>query len=95
MFDLSECDINNVPSGIYSLCRVFLKESLNLSANNLNSLSGGGSLRDLHQLKILNLSNNAFARLPDDIACLSSLIVSLFEFFIFSSLERCHVTFRS
>ncbi|XP_072379383.1 E3 ubiquitin-protein ligase LRSAM1-like isoform X1 [Diabrotica undecimpunctata] len=73
VFDLSECDIHNVPSGIYSLCRVFLKESLRLENNSLSSLNGGGSLKDLYVLKILNLNNNLFSHLPDDIGLLTNL----------------------
>ncbi|XP_056639062.1 E3 ubiquitin-protein ligase LRSAM1-like isoform X1 [Diorhabda sublineata] len=73
IFDISDCDIREVPSGIYSLCRVFLKESLNLEHNMLSSLSGGGSLKDLHLLKVLNLNHNVFTNLPDEIGLLSNL----------------------
>ncbi|KAK9877237.1 hypothetical protein WA026_016981 [Henosepilachna vigintioctopunctata] len=77
IFDLSECDIKEVPQGIYSLCRVFLKETLRLNSNNLTSLSGGGSLIDLRLLKVLNISYNKFAILPDDIG----VLVNLQEFY--------------
>lgn len=73
MFDLTDCDLNVVPNGIYSLCRVFLKESLRLENNCLSSLSGGGNLKDLHLLKILNISHNLFHTLPDDIYLLKNL----------------------
>lgn len=78
IFDLSDCDLNIVPNGIYSLCRVFLKESLRLENNALSSLSGGGNLKDLHLLKILNISNNLFQILPDDIY----LLKNLHEFYV-------------
>ncbi|KAJ8927930.1 hypothetical protein NQ314_019560, partial [Rhamnusium bicolor] len=73
VFDLADCYLHDVPSGIYSLCRVFLKESLRLENNCLSSLSGGGQLKDLYLLKILNISNNSFHSLPDDIYLLKSL----------------------
>ncbi|CAH1994127.1 unnamed protein product [Acanthoscelides obtectus] len=73
VFDISDCSLHEVPSGIYSLCRVFLKESLLLNNNCLSSLSGGGELNDLQLLKVLNISNNQFSHLPDDIHILKSL----------------------
>ncbi|VEN42039.1 unnamed protein product [Callosobruchus maculatus] len=73
VFDLSDCSLHDVPTGIYSLCRVFLKESLLLNNNSLTSLSSGGELKDLQLLKILNLSNNHFNNLPDDIHLLKNL----------------------
>ncbi|KAJ8967571.1 hypothetical protein NQ317_001783 [Molorchus minor] len=73
VFDLSECYIRDIPSGVYSLCKVFLKESLRLEDNCLTSLSEGGQLKDLQLLKILNISNNSFTSLPDDIFLLNNL----------------------
>ncbi|XP_044748828.1 E3 ubiquitin-protein ligase LRSAM1-like isoform X2 [Coccinella septempunctata] len=78
IFDLSECDIKDVPQGIYSLCRVFLKERLLLDSNSLSSLSGGGNLAELKFLKILNISHNNFVNLPDSIGSL----ISLQEFYV-------------
>lgn len=78
VFDISECGISHVPSGIYSLCRVFLKEVLNMSNNYLSSLSGGGNLKDLHLLKVLDISNNSFTALPDEVYLLKGLT----EFYI-------------
>lgn len=75
VFDLTDCGLKHVPSGIYSLCRVFLKESLLLDHNKLSSLSNGGHLSDLTGLKVLNLEFNHFSVLPDDIYLLSSLKV--------------------
>ncbi|CAH1101966.1 unnamed protein product [Psylliodes chrysocephalus] len=73
VFDLADCDLAEVPTGIYSLCRVFLKECLRLENNSLRSLSGGGDLKDLHLLKILNLNNNLFHHIPVEIALLKNL----------------------
>lgn len=56
------------------MCRILLKEQLNLSNNKLHNLTGGGnSLRDLAQIKYLNLSGNRFKKLPIDIYCLENL----------------------
>ncbi|XP_023020535.2 E3 ubiquitin-protein ligase LRSAM1 [Leptinotarsa decemlineata] len=73
IFDLSECELQDVPSGVYSLCRVFLKESLRLEHNCLSSLSGGGNLKDLFLLKILDISDNNFKTIPENIYLLTGL----------------------
>ncbi|XP_029166141.1 E3 ubiquitin-protein ligase LRSAM1-like isoform X2 [Nylanderia fulva] len=73
IFDVSECALKNVPSGIYSLCKVFRKESLLMYNNKLSSLSGGGALCDLSLLTVLDIHGNEFITLPPDIMCLSSL----------------------
>lgn len=76
IFDISDCGLRNVPSGVYSLCRVFLKERLYLGKNNLSSLSGGGNLKDLQLLKVLDLQDNIFVNIPDEIELLCNLLVS-------------------
>ncbi|XP_044272440.1 E3 ubiquitin-protein ligase LRSAM1-like [Tribolium madens] len=73
IFDLSDCNLRHVPQGIYSLCRVFLKEVLRLDRNCLSSLAGGGQLKDLLQLQVLDLHENAFTNLPEEIGVLRSL----------------------
>jgi E3 ubiquitin-protein ligase LRSAM1 len=75
VFDLSDCGLKLVPSGIYSLCRVFRKEALYLQENQLTSLVGGGNLCDLSMLEILDLHSNCFVRLPDEIGHLRNLQV--------------------
>lgn len=65
-FDLSDCMLKEIPPGVFVLCRVLLKERLQLQKNQLRMLSGGGSLNDLSRLQVLNLSFNRFTRLPDD-----------------------------
>ncbi|KAK9695945.1 Leucine rich repeat [Popillia japonica] len=77
VFDLSDCGITTVPSGIYSLCRVFLKDCLKLDNNNLSSFAGGGNLQDLHLLKILDIHANEFTSLPNEIDSLINLRVLL------------------
>lgn len=79
VFDVSECALKNVPSGIYSLCKVFRKKILLMYDNKLSSLSGGGALCDLSLLTVLDIHENEFTILPSDIMCLSSLKVSLSE----------------
>ncbi|XP_066585854.1 E3 ubiquitin-protein ligase LRSAM1-like isoform X2 [Prorops nasuta] len=73
IFDLSECALKQVPSGIYSLCKVFRKETLCMHSNKLSSLSGGGALNDLSMLTILDIHSNKFTKLPPEIMHLESL----------------------
>lgn len=68
--------MHDVPNGVFSLCRVFLKEVLILDHNRLSSLSNGGSLSDLQNLKILDIQHNVFTSLPKEIGLLKSLEVS-------------------
>ncbi|CAH0600590.1 unnamed protein product [Chrysodeixis includens] len=72
-FDLSECQLRQVPSGTYSICKVYRKEYLYLHNNNLQSLEEGGQLSDLYLIKVINLSGNRFSYLPNDIRYLVNL----------------------
>lgn len=72
-FDLSDCQLRRVPSGIYSICKVFRKDNLYLHNNCLQSLEEGGHLSDLRLIKILNLSSNNFYRIPNTIKYLTNL----------------------
>ncbi|XP_012217487.1 E3 ubiquitin-protein ligase LRSAM1-like isoform X3 [Linepithema humile] len=73
VFDVSECALKHVPSGIYSLCKVFRKKSLLMFDNKLSSLSGGGALSDLSLLTVLDIHGNEFNSLSSDIMYLTSL----------------------
>ncbi|XP_032688755.1 E3 ubiquitin-protein ligase LRSAM1-like isoform X2 [Odontomachus brunneus] len=73
VFDVSECALKHVPSGIYSLCKVFRKKVLLMYNNKLSSLSGGGALSDLLLLTVLDIHGNEFTTLPSGIMYLSSL----------------------
>ncbi|KAG7211490.1 hypothetical protein KM043_010762 [Ampulex compressa] len=73
VFDVSECALKHVPSGIYSLCKVFRKKALWMHSNKLTSLAGGGALSDLSLLVVLDIHGNDFTSLPSDIMCLQSL----------------------
>ena len=75
VFDLSGCDMTQVPSGIFSLIKVFHKESLLLQENALSNLSGGGNLADLSRLVLLDLSHNKFTQMPSDFSSMKSLQV--------------------
>lgn len=72
-FDLSECQLRQVPSGTYSICKVYRKERLYLQINCLHSLEEGGQLSDLYLLKVFNISSNRFSQIPSDIRYLVNL----------------------
>ncbi|XP_059149917.1 E3 ubiquitin-protein ligase LRSAM1-like isoform X2 [Physella acuta] len=74
-FDLSSCELMEVPSGVYAICRVLQKQVLLLHDNWLQGLGGGGEISDLSLLKILDLHNNELKCLPDDFGTLVSLQV--------------------
>lgn len=73
VFDLSQCDLKAVPSGIYSLCKVLRKEHLFLQCNQLSRLQDGGNIGDLALIVTLDLSSNKFTSLPQDIHFLKNL----------------------
>lgn len=77
-FDLSDCQLRRLPSGIFSICKVYRKEHLFLNENYLRSLDDGGQLSDLYLLALLNLSCNKFSHLPSDI----KYLVNLREFYV-------------
>ncbi|XP_022115791.2 E3 ubiquitin-protein ligase LRSAM1-like [Pieris rapae] len=75
-FDLSGCDLRHLPSGIFSICKVFRKEYLYLQNNKLKTLEEGGQLADLQLVKTLNISKNNFTQIPKSIRfllCLTEL----------------------
>ncbi|XP_014215899.1 E3 ubiquitin-protein ligase LRSAM1 [Copidosoma floridanum] len=73
VYDLSECNLENVPSSTYLLCEVFRKETLLLQCNRLKSLSGGGALKNLSLVTALDIHSNELNSLPSDIVNLISL----------------------
>lgn len=74
-FDLSDCAIRTVPSGVFILCRVLRKENLDLSRNQLQTLDGGGDISDLNLLRTIDLRQNLFKQLPSDVSRLTNLRV--------------------
>lgn len=75
-FVLSECDLKTVPSGVFILCRVLRKERLDLRTNRLRSLDSGGTLSDLALLTVLDLRENCFKKLPEDLEQMVNLKVN-------------------
>ncbi|XP_041769751.1 E3 ubiquitin-protein ligase LRSAM1-like isoform X1 [Anopheles merus] len=73
IYDLEDCNLKDVPAGVFVMCKVLRKEALTLSKNKLSSLAGGGTLDDLVLLQSLNLSYNRFKKLPEDIYKLENL----------------------
>ncbi|XP_030852966.1 E3 ubiquitin-protein ligase LRSAM1 isoform X2 [Strongylocentrotus purpuratus] len=74
-YDLSKCELTEVLAGTYSQCKVLRKEVLIMSDNLLSSLNGGGNIKDLSLLRVLDLRNNRFAQLPDALTELGQLQV--------------------
>ncbi|CAL1262934.1 unnamed protein product [Larinioides sclopetarius] len=72
-FDLSDCNLSEIPPGVFSMCRVFRKEALLLQNNHISNLSSGGSLKDLNQLQVLDLENNQLKKLPASFEKLANL----------------------
>lgn len=71
------------------MCRILLKEKLDISTNKLTNLLNGGSLKDLNTIKILNLNHNRIKKLPNDIFYLENLR----ELYLaFNSLEALPIT---
>jgi len=73
IYDISDCGLKNVPSGVYSRCKIQRKQALLIQDNELTSLSGGGELADLKEIASLDLHNNQLEKLPDEIGKLSNL----------------------
>lgn len=72
-FDVSDCELRQVPAGTFSICKVYRKEFLYLQNNKLHSLEEGGQVSDLYFIKILNLNSNKFSQLSSDIKFLVNL----------------------
>jgi len=79
VFDLSECALKIVPSGIFYRCKIMRKQAILLQENELVSLSGGGNLADLAEISLLDLHNNALEKLPEDVGALTKLTTLYLE----------------
>ncbi|XP_052223149.1 E3 ubiquitin-protein ligase LRSAM1-like isoform X2 [Dreissena polymorpha] len=75
VFDLSNCELEEVPSSTFPLCKVLQKEVLLLNNNWLAGLHGSGSLSDLVSIRVLDVHNNEIKSVPGEISLLQSLQV--------------------
>lgn len=76
ILDISACELSEVPSCAFSMCKVLQKKVLILHTNDLRSLVPKGCcLGALATLKVLDLHENKLTSLPDEIGQLSSLQV--------------------
>lgn len=73
VYDLADCNLKDVPPGVFIMCKVLRKELLTVAHNRLTALSGGGALLDLQLLVTLNLTGNRFKKLPEEIGALGNL----------------------
>ncbi|XP_033732703.1 E3 ubiquitin-protein ligase LRSAM1-like [Pecten maximus] len=73
-FDLSNCEMSEVPPNVYSLCKVLNKEALLLNDNWISGLDNS-KIADLKTLRVLDLHNNEIKLLPFEIGGSSKLQV--------------------
>ncbi|XP_051957614.1 E3 ubiquitin-protein ligase LRSAM1 [Xyrauchen texanus] len=76
ILDISTCDLSEVPSSAFSMCKVLQKKVLILHGNYLRTLVPKGCcIGGLATLRVLDLHENKLTSLPDDIGKLLSLQV--------------------
>ncbi|KAM9821100.1 E3 ubiquitin-protein ligase LRSAM1 [Neosynchiropus ocellatus] len=74
ILDISSCELAEVPSSAFSICKVLQKKVLIIHNNGLRTLlTKGCDISSLMTLKVLDLHENKIVALPDDIGKLSSL----------------------
>ncbi|KAM9440966.1 E3 ubiquitin-protein ligase LRSAM1 [Clarias gariepinus] len=76
ILDISNCELTEVPSNVFSICKVLQKKVLILCGNELKSLVPKSCvITSLATIKVLDLHENKLTSLPDDIGQLPSLQV--------------------
>ncbi|XP_053473763.1 E3 ubiquitin-protein ligase LRSAM1 [Ictalurus furcatus] len=76
ILDISNCELSEVPSSVFSMCKVLQKKVLILCGNELKSLVPKScAISALATIKVLDLHENKLTSLPDDIGQLPSLQV--------------------
>ncbi|XP_061657614.1 E3 ubiquitin-protein ligase LRSAM1 isoform X2 [Syngnathoides biaculeatus] len=74
ILDISSCELSEVPSSAFSICKILQKKVLILHSNDLKSLLPKGSdILSLGSLKVLDLHDNKLHSLPENIGKLTSL----------------------
>lgn len=74
ILDISACELSDVPSSAFSICKVLHKKVLILHKNELRSLLPKGcDISTLATLKVLDLHENKLTSLPETIGKLTSL----------------------
>uniref|UniRef100_A0A665V8X4 Leucine rich repeat and sterile alpha motif containing 1 n=1 Tax=Echeneis naucrates TaxID=173247 RepID=A0A665V8X4_ECHNA len=74
ILDISTCELSEVPSSAFSICKVLQKKVFILHNNKLRSLVPKGcDISALATLKVLDLHDNMLCALPEDIGKLVSL----------------------
>ncbi|XP_060768891.1 E3 ubiquitin-protein ligase LRSAM1 isoform X2 [Neoarius graeffei] len=76
ILDISNCELSEVPSSVFSICKVLQKKVLILCGNELKSLVPKScAISALGTIKVLDLHENKLGSLPDDLGQLSFLQV--------------------
>lgn len=74
ILDISSCELSEVPSSAFSICKVLQKKVFILHTNELRSLLPKGcDISTLATLKVLDLHENRLTSLPEDMGKLVSL----------------------
>lgn len=74
ILDISGCELSEIPSSAFSICKVLQKKVLIIHSNEIKSLIPKGCcISNLITLKVLDLHENKLVSLPGDIGKLTSL----------------------